>query len=89
MTFDPLVRVWAGLRQAGRCKYCRKPIVWLTTDEAKSLPFTAGFTVHETVTHPERQTQFHVVARSDIHDCQQKRDAKRAAPRQTKRPRLF
>lgn len=86
--FGPTLYVWAGIRERARCKYCRKPIVWLTTDEAKNLPFNIGFTVRETVRHPERHTRFDIVDRSDIHDCPQKREAKRET-RQTKRPRLF
>lgn len=71
------VRVWAGLQETGRCKYCRRGIVWLTTSEGKALPFNVGFTVRERQTHPDKRVHVDVVAREDIHDCPERRQAQR------------
>lgn len=80
------LRVWAGIRGHGRCRYCRKAIVWLTTDRGQQLPFFTGFVVRETQTHEPTGAQYHVVARVDLHDCEERRTARAA---QRGRPRLF
>lgn len=81
------VRAWAGSARAGRCTYCRKPIVWVVTERGKHVPFNLGFTVRETVTHPTTRVQFVILDRDDRHDCAARREQRantrsHAAPRQ-------
>lgn len=83
MKLGATVRVWVGrsFQSHGRCKYCRARVTWLTTDLGKALPFDSGFTVREQVTDPVKETKFDIVATSDIHDCPEKRRAKRIGQR--------
>jgi hypothetical protein len=72
------VRAWAGSVRAGRCRYCHKAVMWLTTDAGKDVPFDLGFTVRETVRHPKSRARFLVLDRDDRHDCPERRDRKRS-----------
>lgn len=73
------VRAWAGSARAARCKYCRRSIVWVTTDDGKVVPFDLGFTVRETVTHPTTRARYVVLDRADRHDCAARRRAAKQA----------
>lgn len=73
MPYSPsTVRVWADIREASRCRHCRRFIVWVTSDKGKHLPFNLGFTVRETV-RDERRCRFDVLSFDDIHRCDQRR----------------
>lgn len=67
------VRAWAGSARPGRCKYCRRAMVWVLTDEGKSVPFDMGFTIREIVTHPETQARYLVLSRDDKHECAERK----------------
>jgi hypothetical protein len=67
------VRAWAGSARAGRCKWCRRPVVWVRTDAGKAMPFDLGFTVREIVTDPRTRARFTVLDRDDRHDCAARR----------------
>jgi hypothetical protein len=87
------IRAWAGSARAGRCKACRKPIVWVLTEGGKHYPLDLGFTVREVVRHPETGARFLVLARADRHDCPARRrkmltpDRTPAKPRPRANPR--
>jgi hypothetical protein len=67
------VRAWAGSGRPGRCKWCRRAVVWVITDKGKHVPFDLGFTVRDTVTHPGTKAAFVVLDRDDRHDCVERR----------------
>lgn len=71
------VRAWEGSARAARCRHCRRRIVWVLTDENKSVPFDVGFTIREIVRHPETLATFLVLHRDDSHDCVEGRLARR------------
>lgn len=73
---DVTIRAWVGSARAGRCRYCRRPLVWVITDRGKSVPFNLGFTVREIVTHPRTRARFTVLHRDDVHDCAERRAAR-------------
>lgn len=62
------VRVWQGIRDAGRCRDCRKPITWLTTDAGRKLPFDHGYTARETVRDGHGRV-WEIVSFDDFHKC--------------------
>lgn len=70
------VRAWAGSARAGRCKDCKRAIIWVVTEKGKYLPFDLGFTVRDTVTHPVTQYRFVVLDKADRHDCAERRAAR-------------
>lgn len=73
------VRAWAGSARPGRCKHCKRALVWVVTDKGKYLPFDLGFTVREEVTNPKNGCQFLVLNRDDRHDCAERRAARKRA----------
>lgn len=64
------VRAVHGSARAGRCKWCRKRIVWVTTQTGKNVPFDLGFMVQEVVTDPRTGMHVAVLDKDDRHDCQ-------------------
>lgn len=62
-------RVCEGSARAGRCRYCRKGVVWVVLEDGKRVPFDIGFTIREIVTHPETRRRYLVLDRADRHDC--------------------
>ncbi len=63
------VRAWAGSARPGRCRWCRRAIVWVTVETGANMPFDLGFTVREVVTHPVTMARFIVLHRDDRHTC--------------------
>lgn len=62
-------RAWSGSASPGRCKYCRKAIVWVISERGKPVPLDMGFTIREIVVSPKQQARFLVLDRADRHDC--------------------
>jgi hypothetical protein len=84
--YQSTVCVWAGIREKGRCKRCRQPILWLTRmDTGKSLPFTPAVTVLSRGLD-EREIGFVRVSFADVHRCAAK---KRARPTRAAQGRLL
>lgn len=71
------VRAWLGSARPGRCKWCRRAIVWVMLDTGQPMPFDLGFSVREIVRHPKTQAQFLVLMRDDRHDCPERRAARK------------
>jgi hypothetical protein len=80
-----MFRVWATLREAGRCKYCRRRILWLTRDTAKRLPVDIDVQIRDTQLDETLQVPFGYVMGADVHSCPEGR----AARARTDKPRLF
>ena len=78
------VRAWVGSARPGKCRYCRRPVVWVMTDEGARMAFDLGFTVREVVTDPRTGVKFTVLDRDDKHDCR-KKPGKTATKDQQKR----
>lgn len=79
------MRLWAtdraceGSGRAGRCRDCRKRVVWMILDDGKPRPFDLGFTIREIVTHPTTRRRYLVLDRDDRHDCPVRRRRRRFA----------
>lgn len=63
------VRAVSGSARPGRCKYCRRAIVWVVTEHGRRLPFDLAFTIREVVTHPVTRVRYIILDRDDRHAC--------------------
>lgn len=62
------LRVWAGISDKARCKWCREPIVFRTTDRGKLMPMkptATAIAVHQ----DERGRTWETLNWSDVHRC--------------------
>ena len=67
MAWEPFIRVWQRHGKPGRCKWCRRRIVWERTSENKLLPFNPGRPVVRVDVHPEKQIPFDVLDEQTLH----------------------
>lgn len=66
---NALVRVWADIVSAGKCKWCRKPIVWRTLfDRRGDVSFNATG-VSYGVEKDDNGRKFERLCWNDRHDC--------------------
>jgi hypothetical protein len=78
-------RCWQGIARRSRCRDCRKPMVWRTTDQNKQLPFQPEAKPVRVDVHPEKGTRFDVLPASALHArvC----PSRKAAPTRRRTPR--
>jgi len=60
-------RVWHGLSQKGRCRYCGKVILWVTTDANKHVPLDVDAQPLRTETAVDSGARFDVFVREALH----------------------
>lgn len=77
-------RVWKFVERR-RCRWCRRPVAWRTTDQGKRLPFEPNANVLRVDEHPETGIKYDVLEASQLHSrhCP-KRDAQQAAKKAKK-----
>lgn len=67
-----LMRVWADIASAAKCKWCRRPIVFRTTDRGRQLPFNATATPYDAVSIDDAGRRWEMLRTDDIHKCEQR-----------------
>lgn len=67
-----LIRVWAFMASAAKCRWCRKPIVFRTTDRGRSIPFNATATPYDAVSKDDAGRSWEMLRTDDIHKCDQR-----------------
>jgi len=74
-----LVRVWADIVDHGKCRWCRKPLVWRTMFDRKgTIPFNVSTTSYGVV-KDDRGRKIETLCWNDKHACASR-------PKQTRKP---
>ncbi len=64
------ITILARPGEPGRCRRCRRPILWvLTAPHGRAVPLDAPPLVLEQVQHPTSGVQFHVIPAGARHRC--------------------
>jgi hypothetical protein len=72
VSFARLIRVWALKPKRGRCRRCRKRIVWVRDDRNRLHPFDPAATPIRTETD-HRGAQFQIFEPTAHHRCPPKK----------------
>jgi hypothetical protein len=84
---NSLVRVWADIASASKCKWCRRSIVWRTLfDKRGQAPFNADG-VSYGIEKDDNGRRFERLCWNDRHDCAERpKTLKHTRPTQSWKP---
>lgn len=69
MDASGLVRVWADMATAAKCKWCQRAIVWrITFQKGSKVPFNAAGTSYG-IEKDDNGRKIETLAWTDRHDC--------------------
>lgn len=80
---NSLVRVWADIASASKCRWCKRAIVWRTRfNDGGSVPFNANGTSYG-VEVDENGRRVETLCWNDRHDCAERPKALKHRRRET------